>query len=254
MYKAFTADDFRKHFSLPDDYTIDGFLVYGGFKKEFYDSLKDRVSAFGISAEYRYLERFLEPILEFTINKKRYWFTVAYGGTRLSEWLHLACMFGSKANILIGTCGGLIKGGKSGDIIVPTFSYGDESPTRTYSKTSDNKHYSDESLRKALARRLREKHTVFEGPTVTHQAMLGETWEDVLMWSKEGYYGVEMEAATVFAISNHFEVPSACAVVIGDNLIEEQTVMDVGYKTGKEFRDKVKDDLFDTAISELIGK
>jgi len=48
----------------------------------------------------------------------------------------------------------------------------------------------------------------------TCSAMLGETREDIQGRSSEGYYGVEMESATIFAVSNHFHIPSAAMIYI----------------------------------------
>lgn len=58
---------------------------------------------------------------------------------------------------------------------------------------------------------------------VTCQGSLGQTEEDVQQWSKEGYFGVDMETSTFFAVSNYFSVPSAATVYVADNLIEGQT-------------------------------
>jgi uridine phosphorylase len=82
--------------------------------------------------------------------------------------------------------------------------------------------------------------------------MLAETWEDVVRWSNQGYVGVEMEAATVFAASKHFGVPAAAILRIGDNLIEEQTVMDVNYENTKDLRRQISQDSFDIVVEELL--
>jgi purine-nucleoside phosphorylase len=83
--------------------------------------------------------------------------------------------------------------------------------------------------------------------------MAGETWEDVLNWSKQGYFGVEMEASTVFAVSNHFNVPSAAILRIGDNLIEKETVMDINYESSRDLHRQVSQDIFDAAVKELLS-
>ena len=59
---------------------------------------------------------------------------------------------------------------------------------------------------------------------ITCQAMLAETWEDICEWSSRGFYGVEMEASTVFAVSQHFKVPATAMLNIADNLIEKETI------------------------------
>lgn len=260
MYKTFTAEDYRKHFKLPSDYTVDGFIVFGTFHPGPYDQLKEELAKLNISVSYDrtldkpYFSPYFAPILEFVVHGKTYWFAVAYGGTLLSEWTHLACLFGSRTNIVIGSCGGLLAGADSPEIIVPTFAYADESATRMYEPNKSHHHASDEDLDQRLIKQLDVKHKVWHGPTVTCQAMMAETWEDIQRWSKEGYYGVEMEAATVFAVSNHFKRSSAALLVIGDNLVQEKTVLDVNYEGGRETRHEVRRDMLNAALNEILTK
>ena len=253
MYKTFTAADYRRHLSLDDEYTVDGFLVYGTYRKDPYQLLRNRLAAARIDTQFDQLPGFLESILEFRVNGKRYWFVKAYGGALLSEWLHLACLFGSRKNIVMGSCGGLLKEAAAREIILPTFSYANESPTRAYEPDARNRHYPDKATTMRIADRLRaQDHTVWEGPTVTFQAMMAETWDDVQSWSKQGFYGVEMEAATVFAVSNYFHVPAAALLLIGDNLINGETVFDINFEKSYNLRLRASQDMMDAALAELL--
>ena len=83
--------------------------------------------------------------------------------------------------------------------------------------------------------------------------MMAETKEDVDNWSKQGYYGVEMEASTVFAISNHFNVPSAAVVMIADNLITEESVIDEDYQESRELRRETSKDILVESLKVLIN-
>jgi purine-nucleoside phosphorylase len=255
MYKTFTADDYRKHHKLPLDYAVHGFIVFGTFHPGPYEVIKEELAKIGkvVSYERTLAGPYFQPILEFTVDGKTYWFTVAYGGTMLSEWAHLACLFGSQANVVIGSCGGLLKEADTTQVIVPTFAYANESTTRMYEPSANNQHYSNEQLDQRLIKLLGDKHKVWHGPTVTCQAMMAETWEDIQGWSEEGYYGVEMEAATVFAVSNHFKRPSAALLVIGDNLVKEHTVLDVNYENGAETRHDVRRDLLVAALKDILA-
>ncbi len=254
MYKTFTPADYRNHWKLPDDYAVEGFIIFGTFHPGPYNQLKEELASMNLDVKYGQVSDnpYFAPILEFTIKGKRYWFTVAYGGTMLSEWVHLACLFGSQNNVVIGSCGGLFPAADSPDVIVPTYAYADESATRMYEPIPDKKHKSDEALNLQLIKQLGQNHKVWHGPTVTCQAMMAETWEDIQQWSKDGYYGVEMEAATVFAVSNHFKRSSAALLVIGDNLVKEKTVLDVNYESGAVTRQQVRGDLLRAALSEII--
>jgi hypothetical protein len=254
MYKSFTAADYRNHHKLPADYTVDGFIIFGTFHPGPYDQLKEELEKLGIQADYtRTLGGpYFTPILEFHVSGKRYWFTVAYGGTMLSEWTHLACLFGSKVNVVIGSCGGLLAEADSPDIVVPTYAYADESTTRMYEPEANHKHMADKNLNQKLIKALKRKQKVWHGPTITCQAMMAETWEDIQRWSSEGYYAVEMEAATVFAVSNHFNIPSTALLVIGDNLVQEKTVLDVNYEAGGDARQSVRRFMLSTLLQEIL--
>lgn len=253
MYRQFSADDYRNHLNLGSGFLVDGFLIYGTFHSYPYDQLKSTLSKLEINYTSKRMEHeFLSPIELISIGNKRYWFVVAYGGALLSEFVHLACLWVSKKNILIGSCGGLKKGMKTNDIIVPEWSYSEDSSSKAYSVDSSNKYYADSTLRKSLIEKLETDHKVIEGPTVTYQAMLGETAEDINSWAEQGFVGVEMEAATIFSISNFFKTRSAAVLRVGDNLIEEETVLDVNYENVKETRRIISQKVFDIAVQELI--
>lgn len=255
MYKSHTIDDFKKYFGLPEDYKVDGVLSYGSWRKnEHKELLKEIISEQGYKVEYERLgESFLREVLVFKIDGKRFWFETGYGGAYISEIIHLGCMLGSKKNIVLGTCGGLIEAGNTGDIIIPTYSHGDESTTRMYDPNSDgHKHFSDKELNASLKRRLTSEAVIHEGSIVTCQAMLFESWNDIKNWSKEGYLGVEMETSTVFAVSEHFKVPASAMLVIADNLIKKETVLHGNYKDAKEDRNKIRDLIYKVALEELL--
>jgi purine-nucleoside phosphorylase len=254
MYRSFTVADWRKHIKLATDYSVDGFLIFGTHRRYPYQMLRESLQALDINASYsKFEDEFLEPIQTFTFNGKHYWFVVAYGGALLSEYLHLACIFGSQKNILLGSCGGLQIGAKSNELIVPDWSYADESSAKAYQPRANNRYPADKILSDRLATKLAQNYTVYRGSTITYQAMLSETWDDVTAWAKQGYSGVEMEAATVFAVSKHFNVPSAAILRIGDNLIEEETVLDINYENAQTLHTKVSRETLSVALEELLA-
>jgi purine-nucleoside phosphorylase len=256
MYRSFTADEFKEHCILPLDYEISGFISYGAWDDEKHiRELEKALNTLGIKYKINTLEyKFLQHIREIEIKGKKYWFTIEYGGATLSEYLHLACLFGSKKNIHIGSCGGLNPNLNSLDLIVPEYTHGNESTTRIYAReVKDNKHYSIESISQELIRNTPKNLKIDTGPIIGCQAMMGETLEDVKSWSKEGYSGVEMETAVFFAVSNHFKVPCAALVYISDNLIKGQTVKDESHKIQKAQREEVKAEVYKVAIKTILN-
>ena len=91
MYKAFTAQELRKMFKLPDGYTIEGFLSYGACDRLKHDlNIQNALKELGIDFTINKPEGFLQYITEININDKKYWFTMMYGSALLSEFVHLA--------------------------------------------------------------------------------------------------------------------------------------------------------------------
>ncbi len=239
---------------FPEDYKVDGFISYGSWssEKEF-SNFKKNIESLKIKCETKLLPGFCSDILEVKNEDKIYWFATIYGSTKLSEYLHVACLFGSNKNIHIGSCGGLNPEANSSDLIIPTWSYGDESSTRMYDRSNkDHKFYSDVHLNKLIESKISTGNKIWNGPIMTCQSMLAETLEDVQSWSKEGYYGVEMETATFFSISNHFNVPCSALIYISDNLIKGQTVGDEEHQKEKDKRGNIKDEVYKAGILSMV--
>jgi len=256
MYKSLTANDYRKELNLPVDYKIQTLITYGGWDEEKHiNDVLQTLDNLGIIYTSRKLKGFFSHIFEVTIENNIYWFAVVYGGATLSEYLHLACLFGSKQNIHIGSCGGLNSEINSLDFILPTWTYGKESSASVYDRENlENKYYPDENLSKIIETKVAEKYKIYKGPVISCHAMLGETYEDVQSWSREGYYAVEMETATVFAVSKHFNVPSSSFMYVGDNLIKGQVAGDESHVQEKEQREKVRGDMYKIAIEIVLNR
>ena len=253
MYRNITADQYREHLGFPPEYKVDAMLCYGTlYEERVVSQLTKAIEEMGLSVSTKDMPHpFLRFAKELRIGQTNIWFAIGYGGAWLSEYLHWACLFGSKKNILLGSCGGLKPGMKPGDFIVPTSSYGEESSAKIYNRESSI-HYSDKGLSEHIAAKLSENGTkVWQGPMVTCQAMIGETLEDVKSWSDQGYFGVEMEASTVFAVSSHFNVPSAASLYVGDNLIEEHNNMSEKYAAEADLRAQNQIKQIKMALSEL---
>ena len=244
MYKELTKKDWYKLLKFPEDKKVDAIIVSGvalanrdreiGFLEQALSNYKD-------VKKVEYIQdNFFSSIYEFEIGDKLIWFDVVYGGAYLSELLHVGCLFGSKKNFLVGTCGGLQKNLETGDLVIPTYTYGNESTTRIYQPDiKDHKHYADKELRKEFVKSISD-YKIHSGPIITCQGMLGETPEDIKKWSEEGYLGVEMESSTFFAVSNSFNVPSVAVMHISDNLVKNILYGDEEMEKNREFRNKIR--------------
>lgn len=254
MYRDLSEQDYKEMLSLPLDYKVDGFLSYGHWNLERKaENLKKSLSNLDGDFRVKQLSEFLGKVYEVRTSKSTYWFTVIYGGVRLCEYLHFACLFGSQRNIHIGSCGGLYPEMESLDYIIPEWSFGNESTTRFYDRDNqENIHYPSEGLSNKIKDRLGDQN-YWAGPIMTCEAMVAETKEDIDRWTQEGYYGVEMETSTVFAISNHFKVPSSALLYVSDNLVKGQLVGDEEHRKQKEDRWAKSQEMTDIAIKVLFS-
>ncbi len=256
MYKRLTAEDILRLLEIPENYRIDGLLISGtNPKAKEYPHLFGTLKKLGISyKEENFPSGFFSDVKIIKIGDKRIWFDVVYGTAYLGELIHVASMLGSKANILLGSCGALLNSLNTGDTIIPRASYGNESSTRMYQR--DNKTYlyeSDSHLNSKLKKHLATRKTINEGTLVTVQAMMAETKEDIDEWMERGYVGVDMESATLFAVSNHFNVPSAALLYVGDNLAKNELVSDPAYQSTKVQRTAIHKENYEAALKTLMG-
>jgi len=120
-------------------------------------------------------------------------------------------------------------------------------------KKTDKIFFSDSGLTERLIEKVPEGTKVFKGTTTTCETLLAETWEDVLNWSKQGFLGVEMEAAMIFALSAHFKVPAAAILTVGDNLIREETMFHENHEKQKELRQTARKLQYQLALAELLN-
>lgn len=255
MYRNITADQYREHLGLTPDYKVDAMLCYGTlFEQKVFSQLSKAIEELHLKVEINELpDEFLRFAKELKIGEKTIWFAIGYGGAWLSEYIHWACLFGSKKNLLLGSCGGLKSGIKQGDFIVPDSSFGEESSARIYNRES-SVHLSDKKLSENIIKELEKDGTkVWHGPMITCQGMLGETLEDIQQWSTNGFFGVEMEASTVFAVSRHFNVPAAASLYVGDNLIEEHHNLSEEYSAEADTRKQKQLKQIKMALLELIS-
>lgn len=254
MYQTLTSSDYKKMFGLDNDYKVEAVLSHGNYDLEKQISqIETSLKNIGINYVLKKMDGFLQNIVELKIKDKKYWFILVYGGVALSEYLHIACLFGSQKNIHIGSCGGLNPNINSLSFLIPNYSYGNESSTRLYDrKNTNNIHYSDKKLNMKIKAKI-DNEVVWEGPIITCGAMLAETREDVEQWSKDGYFGVEMETSTVFSVSNYFKVPSSALVYIADNLIKGQIAGDKSHDSEKNARYKKEQKMYDVAVEVLLN-
>ncbi len=258
MYKTLNIDVYRKKLGLASDYKVDGLLACGVWdlfaEGKHVPYLEKALETLGVNATVTRIDgEELGHAFSFDVDDKHYWFVPVMGTAYMSQYAHLACLLGSKKNILIGVVGGLMKGIKPADFIIPTASKGNQNAFMYDRTARDMLFYPDKELSTKLKHRLGDV-PIYEGTTVTCEVMFAETIEDVQEWSEQGYLGVEMEAAMFFALSKHFSVPAAGILTVADNLIEEITFFDEAHQDSQEAREAARKLRYEASVAELLGK
>lgn len=256
MYSSLSIEAFKKAAELPEDYTVDGLLVSGTW--DLYADTKHtplvKEALKKIDPDHSIIKLKQLPLghgYEIKSREKTYWYVPVMGTAVTSQYAHIASLLGSKKNLLVGTVGGLKRGIQPGDFIIPTYSKGNENALMYERERTDLFFPSHEELSESLNARL-EGSAVYRGITNTCEVMFAETLEDVEEWSYEGYLGVEMEAALMFALSNSFGIPSAALLYVADNLVEEIAMHTDEYALSRDVRDKARKVQYEQALRELL--
>lgn len=242
-------------FGVSENYTVEALLTFGTHPKtKEYPFFEEALRTQGIEPIYETIPSvFFGDIRSIMTPHGRLWFDVIYGSAYGSEVAHIASLLGAKAIIHIGKTGGLQKDLKTGDIVVPSRADADDSAPRMYARPETAKVFpSDAQLSEELTENIGAP--IDRRPIISIQAMLAETREDVVAWEKEGYAGVDLECATIFAVANHFKIPVAAAVYTADNLANESLVTDTGYAESKEHRQEAKRQIYAAAVKTLFGR
>jgi uridine phosphorylase len=158
---------------------------------------------------------------------KTIWYAPVLGAPLAAFAAHCAAILGARSIVQIGSYGGTRRGATVGDLLVVTGAGRGDGASDWYLPFGAPA-LPDVALTERLRQSLRRRGlTWHEGPVFTTPAFMAEKWEDIVRWEREGYAGVEMEAATTLAVAQHFGIPSACLAYLLDNLIEEHGILDV---------------------------
>lgn len=245
----------RAMLKVPEEYQVDALLTFGSHpKSRVYPYFEDALTELGLPIRYEPIQNaFFGEIKSIITPYGRLWFDVIYGCAYASELAHVASLLGAKSIIHLGSFGALQPDMQPGDILLPRKAYGDESTTRMYARTNTQPFFSaDEKLHSEIAEAV-GPHTHYDS-VISIQAMLAETPEDVIEWQKEGYAGVEMECASLFAVAEHFDVPAAAALYAGDNLATNVLVTNDTYAESQQNRNAAQHRIFIAALKTLFAR
>ena len=255
MYKELTPSDIRAMLKVPKDYQVDALLTFGSHpKSKVYPSFEEALTELEVTTTYEPVQHtFFSDIKSLVTAHGRLWFDVIYGCAYASEIAHVASLLGAKTIIHLGTFGALQSDIQPGDILIPKKAYGNESATRMYAREQTSPFFSaDEKLHAEISNAIGSQTRA--DSVISIQAMLAETSEDVTKWQKEGYAGVEMECATLFAVAEHFGVPAGAALCAGDNLATNTLATSDAYAESQQQRKASQHLLYIAALKTVFAR
>jgi DeoD family purine-nucleoside phosphorylase len=133
-------------------------------------------------------------------------------------------MLGVKRIIRVGTCGGLQKGMKLGDLIVAITSVPADS-TATHLVPEPHVPTADWNLLHGAVHSAKELgKPVHVGPIVSSDLFYNPDKDQYRRWSERGILGVEMEAATLFTLGALRKIQTGCLLTVSDLVIEDKFV------------------------------
>ena len=155
--------------------------------------------------------------------------TSGIGTPSLSIVVEELLRLGARRLIRIGTCGGIGRGLRTGELVIATAAAPVDGSTRTYLHGDPYAPAADFELTRALvdaaaARRVR----VGIGPVASVDVFYNPDEDYVTKWRSRGILAFEMEAAALFYLAARAQgsgddVRAACILTVSDTLGEQET-------------------------------
>jgi 5'-methylthioadenosine phosphorylase len=153
-------------------------------------------------------------------------FTVAchgVGGPSAAIVVEELIMLGAKAIVRLGTCGGLMKPMKIGDLVIATSAGYLGGTLDYYFKDIKATPKPDPQLTNLIVDSAKgEDIKYYAGPVFSSDAFYAEDPSFVSKLAGSGYVAVEMECATIFGLGMLRRVKTASVLLVSDNLSEAQ--------------------------------
>ena len=170
--------------------------------------------------------------------------TSGMGTPSLSIVVEELLRLGAKHLIRVGTCGGIAKGLKTGDLVIATASCPVDGATATYLHREPYAPAADFALTRALVDAAAEAGVTAMTGLVASVDVFYNTDDDYAQrWRDRGVLAFEMEASALFFLAARAGVQSACALtvsdVLGDDVTTEESYLPL--------------DELDRAIDRMIG-
>jgi len=155
--------------------------------------------------------------------------TSGIGTPSLSIVLEELLRLGARRLVRIGTCGGIGRGLRTGDLVVATAAAPVDGSTRTYLHGDPYAPAADFELTRALVDAARARGVkVGIGPVASVDVFYNPDADYVTKWRSRGILAFEMEAAALFYLAARAQgsgedVRAGCILTVSDTLGEQDT-------------------------------
>jgi purine-nucleoside phosphorylase len=150
--------------------------------------------------------------------------TSGIGTPSLSIVIEELLRLGAARLIRVGTCGGIAKGVKTGDLVIATAACPTDGATATYLHGEAYAPAADFALTRALVDAARAAGVGARTGLVASVDVFYNTDDDYAQrWRDRGVLAFEMEASALFFLAARAGVQAACALTVSDVLSEEVT-------------------------------
>jgi len=148
------------------------------------------------------------------------------GGPSVAIVVEELVMLGARAIVRLGSCGGLLKPMRVGDMVIVT-NAGYKGGTLDQYFNRQITTGPDRTLT-GLLKDSAKKHGArfYAGPVFSSDAFYAEDLDFATVSAKKGYIGIEMECATLFGLGKLRKVRTASLLMVSDNITESAPIVD----------------------------
>jgi len=161
------------------------------------------------------------------------------GGPSMAIVVEELIMLGARAFVRLGSCGGLLKPMRIGDMVIVTGAgYEGGILDQYFGRKIIPK--PDRELTGLLKDSIKEQGTKFySGQVFSSDAFYAEDLDFATVSAKKGYIAIEMECATLFGLGKLRKVKTASLLLVSDNITESAPIVDA--ETLREYAAKAGD-------------
>ena len=150
--------------------------------------------------------------------------TTGMGTPSLSIVVEELLRLGAKQLVRVGTCGGIARGLRTGDLVLASAAAPADGATRTYLHGEAYAPAADFELLHALYHAAADAGaTVRIGPVATVDVFYNPDADYVPRWRDRGVLAFEMETSALYYLAARAGIQAACLLTVSDVLSEEVT-------------------------------